>query len=314
MAAPDAGITGAAGSPWDPYNAKIQTGYQKFLGRTASEDELRMHHGGNPYGYADDSLYNTAISNIENSDEAKAYRNNVGKTTVVDTQKTPNIVYDSDGVTPRRDALGGGSSGGGGGAAAQAAPAFQAPAQAGAAAAPAMQTPAITNQVTELLKQRLTEMSNPLDLSKDPVYQGQIREAQIASLRGADRERAALAERAAATGTRSSGGFDVGVQGILDNQRESDRGFAANLAGERLTGREQQLSQAIQMARAVGQDDIANQLELQRLDLQKELGRGDLSLRGELGRGQLGLGYDNLGFNYADMIQRANRDAVLAGL
>lgn len=298
------------GSPWDPYNQKIQAGYQKFLGRTASDDELRMHHGGNPNGYADDSLYNTAISNIENSDEAKAYRNRAVKAPdIVDTDKKPPIVYDSDGVTPRRDAIGGS----GGGAAAQAAPAFQ-PAGGQAVAQPAVQSPAITNQVTELLRKRLEELSNPLDLSKDPVYQGQIREAQIASLRGADRERAALAERAAASGTNRSGGFDVGVQGILDNQRETDRGFAANLAGDRLGAREQQLVQAIQMARAVGQDDWANQLELQRLDLQKELGRGDLSLRGALGFGQLGLGYDTLGFNYADMIQRANRDAVLAGL
>jgi hypothetical protein len=53
---------------------------------------------------------------------------------------------------------------------------------------------------------------------------------------------------------------------------------------------------------------------LQRLQLQQELGRGDLALRGELGRGQLGLGYDQLGFSYADMIQRANSQAAIAGL
>lgn len=316
-----AGEPQAGGSPWDPYNQKIQGGYQKFLGRTASEDELRLHHGGNPNGWADDSLFNTAMGNIENSDEAKAYRDRSRVPNVVDkAPPPPSVVYDSDGVTPRRGPLGGG-------AAAQAtaapAPQFQA-AAAGGMSAPAsssVKTPGITDEVTALLRKRLTDLSNPLDLSQDPVYQGQVRAAQVASLRGADRERAALAERAAADGTRSSGGFNVGVQGILENQRESDRGFAANLAGDRLSSREQQLMQAISMARSVGQDDIANQLELQRLDLQQELGRGDLSLRGELGRGQLrlgegqlGLGYDNLGLNYADMIQRANRDAVLAAL
>lgn len=307
MVEQNAGAGGAAGSPWDPYNQKIQGGYQKFLGRSASEDELRLHHGGNPTGYADESLFNTAMSNIENSEEAKAYKNRP----VTTTTNTPNVVMDSDGVTPRRGPLGGG-----GGAAAQAEappPQFQ-PAAAAAPAAPSVQTPAITDEVTALLRKRLADLSNPLDLQNDPVYQGQIREAQVASLRGADRQRAALAERAAADGTRSSGGFNVGVQGVLENQRESDRGFAANLAGDRLGAREQQLVQAIQMARAVGQDDIANQLELQRLDLQKELGRGDLALRGELGRGQLDLGYDNLGYNYADMVNRANRDAVLAAL
>lgn len=293
------------GSPWDPYNQKIQAGYQQYLGRSASEDELRLHHGGNPTGYNDPSLYDTAIGNIQNSADAKAY---AGRNQNTNTTTAPAVVMDSDGVTPRRGPMGGGAA-----AQANAAPApqFQ---PAAAPAQPSMQTPGITNQVTELLRKRLTDLSNPLDLANDPVHQAQLREAQIASLRGADRQRAALAERSAATGTSRSGGFDVGVQGILDNQRETDRGFAAGLAGDRLSAREQQLMQAIQMARAVGQDDIANQLEMQRFDLQKELGRGDLSLRGELGRGQLDLGFGNLGFNYADMIQRANRDAVLAAL
>jgi hypothetical protein len=73
------------------------------------------------------------------------------------------------------------------------------------------------------------------------------------------------------------------------------------------------LIEAIRLARAVGQDDIANQLEVQRLQLQQELGRGDLALRGELGRGQLGLGYDQLGFSYADLIARKNAETVKAG-
>lgn len=193
----------------------------------------------------------------------------------------------------------------------QSAPAPMAP----AAPAPSVKTPGITDEVTKILMSRLGELKNPQDVSSDPIYQQAVRQNQIGQLRSADRQRKALAERTAATGgTTRSGGFNVGVQGINERAGESAAQYRSGLALDRLTAREQQLSEYIKMARAVGQDDIANQLELQRLQLQEELGRGDLALRSELGRGQLGLGYDNLGFNYADLVTRANRDATLAAL
>lgn len=65
----------AGGSPWDRYNAKIQAGYQTYLGRGASEDELRLHHNNNAQGYDDPGQLNQALGNIQNSDEAFAYRN-----------------------------------------------------------------------------------------------------------------------------------------------------------------------------------------------------------------------------------------------
>lgn len=175
-------------------------------------------------------------------------------------------------------------------------------------------TPPITDEVTKILMARLNELKNPGNVEGDPIYQNAVKAYQVAALRGADRERKALAERTAAGGTRATGGFNVGVQGINERAGEKNAQYRSGLALDRLQAREQQLVQAIQMARAIGQDDIANQLEIQRLNLQQELGRGDLALRGELGRGQLGLGYDNLGFNYADLVTRANRDATLAAL
>ena len=61
------------------------------------------------------------------------------------------------------------------------------------------------------------------------------------------------------------------------------------------------------------------------LQLQGNLGYGDLNLRDMLGRGQLNLGllnalqgnqhfYDSLGFDYNSLINSANRDASLAAL
>lgn len=174
--------------------------------------------------------------------------------------------------------------------------------------APSVRTPGITDEVTRILMARLKELSNPSDVASDPLYQQSVRQYQIGQLRDADRQRKALAERSAATGgTTRSGGFNVGVRAIQERAGENASKYRSDLAMERLQSREEQLVQAISAARAVGQDDIANQLELQRLQLQKELGYGDLALRGELG-------YGNLGLSYANLIQQANRDATRAAL
>lgn len=199
---------------------------------------------------------------------------------------------------------------------AQEQPAF-APPQAAPAPAPqaSIKQPGITDEVTKILMARLKDLQNPGDVSSDPIYQQAVRAYQVGQLRDADRQRKALAERTAATtGTTSAGGFNVGVRGIQERAGENAAQYRSGLAMDRLTAREAQLNDAIKTARAVGQDDIANQLEVQRLQLQQELGRGDLGLRAELGRGQLGLGYDNLGYSYADLIARMNRDATLAAL
>ena len=180
---------------------------------------------------------------------------------------------------------------------------------------PSVKTPAITDEVTRVLMDRLKQLQNPGDVASDPLYQQAVRQNQIQQLRNQDRQRKSLAERTAATGgTTRSGGFNVGVAGIQERAGENAAQYRSGLAMDRLQQREAQLVQAIQIARAVGQDDMANQLELQRMAIQKELGDRDLALRGELGRGQLGLGYDQLGFNYANLMQNANRDAVLAAL
>jgi hypothetical protein len=196
---------------------------------------------------------------------------------------------------------------------------FSAPSSGGGGGAPSTppvsyRTPAITDEVTKMLLARLNELKGPQNLAGDKDYQNAIRAYQVSSLRGADKQRKALAERSAAGGTRSSGGFNVGVRGIAERQGENAAQYTSGLALDRLQQREQQLMEGIRIARSIGQDDIANQLEVQRLNLQQELGRGDLALRGELGRGQLELGQDQLGFNYADLVTRANRDAYMAAL
>jgi len=61
------------GDVWGDYNAKVQNAYKQFLGRDGSAEELQLHHANNPNGWNDPNQLQTALGNIQNSDEAKAY-------------------------------------------------------------------------------------------------------------------------------------------------------------------------------------------------------------------------------------------------
>lgn len=73
---PPLGSPPNGGSPWDPYNAQVQDAYRRHLGRDATVQELGGHHGGNPYGWSDPNQLNSVLTGIENSEEARNYRNN----------------------------------------------------------------------------------------------------------------------------------------------------------------------------------------------------------------------------------------------
>lgn len=199
-------------------------------------------------------------------------------------------------------------------------PSFQAPAAGGGSIGQAS-APAITDQVTALLQERLRSLSNPMDITTDPIYQNQIKANEVITQRDADRDRAQLAERAGAQGWLSGGGFNSAVGKLNEQRGEQNQQFSATLAGQRFQQREAQLNQAISMARAVGQDDVAMQLENQKLilaqealDLQRQLGFADIGLRSELGHGQLDLGYGNLGLGYGQLQNQMNQSAVYAAL
>jgi hypothetical protein len=124
---------------------------------------------------------------------------------------------------------------------------------------------------------------------------------RLAEQRGMERDRAMLAERAAANGTSNSGGFETGLAGLaqarsgregqyeadavtgLDDKNRQSQQIMAQLAGGMLS---QTDAQALQRYIA----DQGNQTSRMGIESQTALGRGDLGLRGELGRGQLNLG------------------------
>jgi hypothetical protein len=216
---------------------------------------------------------------------------------------------------------GGGGGGGGGGQPQFQAPAFQMPSFSSGgggsssnwtATGGTAKAPAITDEMTQILRDRLQQLKNPLDIANDPVYKAQVAANQVQTQRDMERQRAGLAQRAASRGALSSGGFNTGVRSLGEQQGRANQQYAANLAGERLQQREAQLNQAIAMARSVGQDDVATQLEnlklglqTQALQLQHDLGFADIDLRRFLGEGNLQLGWGSLQ-------NQMNRDSLLS--
>lgn len=154
------------------------------------------------------------------------------------------------------------------------------------------------------------EMPDP----NDPIIKAQQDAYELNNQRGTNRQRAALAERAAARGDINAGGFDVAQDQLIQGQGERDATFGAGLQAQELNTRRQELMQGIQMAQQYGLQEQAQRL-------QEQLGRLDIQLRGQLGRGQLGLGllglnqndahfYDDLGARLAQMQGNMNTDAM----
>jgi hypothetical protein len=124
---------------------------------------------------------------------------------------------------------------------------------------------------------------------------------RLAEQRGMERNRAMLAERAAANGTNNSGGFETGLMSLAQDRagREgqyeagavsdlNDKNRSAQLMMAQLAGGMLQNNDAQGLQRYIA--DQGNQTSRMGIESQTALGRGDLGLRGELGRGQLNLG------------------------
>lgn len=161
----------------------------------------------------------------------------------------------------------------------------------------------------------------------DPDIKPQADAFRLARDRAAKQEREMMAERAANTGLnyggQGSGAFESGLQGIAEQAGQDKAGFEADLVGRRLDARRQQLMQALQLADALGARSEANTLQSELAQIDAGLRQNALGVQSSLGRGQLGLGllnsmmgnqqfYDQMGYNYADLTSRLNRDAFLS--
>src|SRR5262245_34966386 len=130
----------------------------------------------------------------------------------------------------------------------------------------------------------------------------------LAQYRAMQQQRAMLAERAAAaglnTGGAGSGAFDTNLQGLAEQAGEKSAAFNADLVGRKLTERRAQLMQGLQLADAIGARQEANALQAQLAAIDAQLRQTALSLSDQHF-------YDQLGFDYSNLLTGANRDALL---
>jgi len=155
----------------------------------------------------------------------------------------------------------------------------------------------------------------------DSTLAPQVEVFRAQQQRNQERNRLSAAERAAATGQSESGYLDNLIQKGVQEQGFNTAAFNANLLGSEMGKRREELQSALQLARATGDTEAARELQTrlaqasaamqqQGLNLQGQLGGGDLSLRlmqTLMGSDQF---YDQLGVNTALNLENLNQSAL----
>lgn len=155
----------------------------------------------------------------------------------------------------------------------------------------------------------------------DPILGPQSEVYRVQQQRNQERNRRGAVERAAASGLGSSGALDRKIEQGRQQQNFNTAQYNANLVGGELDKRRQELLAALQLASATGDAEAARelqsrlaqisaQMQQQGLNLQGQLGQGDLSLRlmqTLLGNDQF---YDSLGINTALSLEGLNQNAL----
>lgn len=190
---------------------------------------------------------------------------------------------------------------------------------------PAM-TPIQTAYQDALLKYMGRAQETPtLD---DSILGPQTEVFRAANQRNTERQRRSAVERASAQGQNQSGYLDNLINEGVQKQGFNNAQFNANLLGGEMSKRREELQAALQLASATGNAEATRELQArlaqvsaamqqQGLNLQGQLGSGDLALRKmqtQMGNDQF---YDQLGVNSALNLEGLNQRAlqtILGGL
>lgn len=149
----------------------------------------------------------------------------------------------------------------------------------------------------------------PIDVNADPNLSPQARAYSDARQRGAQRERASLAERSAFGGLNSggagSGSFTSGVADIGERAGQDIAGQQAGLVGQEVAARRQDLLNSLQLANAIGARDQSASIQTQLANLDNQYRYSALNQNQSQFNDQYGLNKAQLGANL-------NRDAYLS--
>lgn len=139
-------------------------------------------------------------------------------------------------------------------------------------------------QVRSMLMEQLKGMGQTPG-AEDPIIKNQVDAYRNEKTRASQAQRAALAERAAASGLNSggagSGAFESGVGGILEAQGEDVGQFSAGAVSKELYSRRDKMTQLMHMALQTGDNEMARNLQMQIAQMDNQLRYATL---GEQGR------------------------------
>lgn len=155
----------------------------------------------------------------------------------------------------------------------------------------------------------------------DSILGPQTEVFRVQQQRNQERNRRNVAERAAANGQSQSGFLDRQINKGIQEQGFNTAAFNANLLGSELTKRREELQAALQLASATGNAEATRELQArlaqvsammqqQGLNLQGQLGAGDLALRASMAQMGNDQFYDQLGVNSALNMEGLNQRAL----
>jgi len=144
----------------------------------------------------------------------------------------------------------------------------------------------------------------------DSILGPQTEVYRAASQRGMERNRKVAAERAAASGRSQSGYLDNQINKGAQEQAFNTSSFNANLLGRELDTRRKELQSALQLAAATGDQEAERELRNRLAEVSARMQQQGLNLQGQLGAGDLDFRYDALGANTALGMEGLNQQAL----
>jgi hypothetical protein len=156
--------------------------------------------------------------------------------------------------------------------------------------APAPVAPPASGLNTDTERVLREQMTAPITVNQnDPAYQQAVSANRFNLDRTADRQRAAMAQRRAATGTATGGGLQTDVERILNEQGAKGTQFEADLLRAFREQNDQRQQRALALSTGLLGQDKQGALTREGYGLQERLGMADLNLRRDSLAQQLGL-------------------------
>lgn len=155
----------------------------------------------------------------------------------------------------------------------------------------------------------------------DSILGPQTEVFRAANQRNTERQRRTAVERASAQGQNQSGYVDTLINDGVQKQGFNNAQYNANLLGGELSKRREELQAGLQLASATGNAEATRELQarlaqvsaaLQQegLNLQGQLGSGDLALRSRMADMSNSQFYDQLGINTQLNLEGLNQRAL----